>query len=72
MKAEYYDEDGFLIRTMRSSDVKIFDDRKLPSVMEIIPEEEEERKTVVILESLNFNIPISDSFFSQQNMKKVR
>jgi outer membrane lipoprotein-sorting protein len=72
MKAEYYDEDGYLIRTMLSSDIKIFDDRKLPSIMEIIPEEEEGRKTVVILESLKFNDPIADSFFSQQNMKRVR
>lgn len=72
MKAEYYDEDGYLIRTMLSSDVKIFDDRKLPSVMEIIPEEEEGQKTVVIIESLKFNDPIADSFFSQQNMKRVR
>lgn len=72
MKAEYYDEEGYLIRTMLSSDVKTFDDRKLPSIMEIIPEEEEGQKTVVILESLVFNKPMSDSFFSQQNMKRVR
>ena len=72
MKSEYYDEDGYLIRTMLSSEVKIFDDRKLPSMMEIIPEEEEGQKTMVIIESLSFNKPISDSFFSQQNMKRVR
>ncbi len=72
MKAEYYDEDGYLIRTMLSSDVKIFDDRKLPSIMEIIPAEEEGQKTIVIIESLSFNKPIDDGFFSQQNMKRVR
>ncbi len=72
MKVEYYDEDGYLIRTMLSSDVKTFDDRRLPSIMEIIPEEEEGQKTVVIIESLIFNDPIADSFFSQQNMKRIR
>ena len=72
MKAEYYDEDDYLIRTILASDVKSFDERKLPSIMEIIPEEEEGQKTVVIIESLSFNKPIPESFFSQQNMKRIR
>lgn len=72
MKGEYYDEDDYLVRTMLAYDVKTFDDRNLPSRMELIPEEEEGHKTIVILKNLKFNENIPESFFSQQNMKKVR
>lgn len=72
LKAEYFDEDNYLVRTMISSVVKQFGDRKLPSKMEIIPAEEPGNKTVVIIRSMQFNQQIAESFFSQQNMKKVR
>jgi len=72
LKAEYYDEDDYLVRTLIAYDIQVFDDRKLPSTMEIIPAEEEGNKTIVKMKNLQFNKPISESFFSQQNMKKVR
>ena len=72
MKGEYYDEDDYLVRTILSSDVKLFDDRKLPAKMEIIPAEEEGNRTIIKMNNLKFNENIPESFFSQQNMKKVR
>jgi len=72
LKSEYYDEDGYLIKTELASDIKTMDGRIIPSRFELIPEEEEGNKTVVILDEVKFNEPISDSFFSQQNMKQVR
>ncbi len=72
MKVEYYDEDNYLVRTMLGSDVKQFSGRKLPAKMEILPEDEPGNKTIVILKSMKFNQPIKESFFSQQNMKRVR
>ena len=72
LKAEYYDEDDYLIRTIIAYDIQQFDDRRLPSTMEIIPAEEEGNKTIVKMKNLKFNDPIQESFFSQQNMKKVR
>lgn len=72
LKAEYYDEDDYLVRTMLAYDITLFHDRKLPATMEIIPAEEEGNKTIVKLKNLKFNTPISEGFFSQQNMKKVR
>lgn len=72
MKVEYYDEDNYLVRTMVSSDVKQFGDRKLPAKMVILPADEPGNKTIVLINSMIFNKPINDSFFSQQNMKRVR
>jgi len=72
MKSEYFDEDGYLVKTEFASDVKIIDGRKIPGKIEIVPADKKNQKTVVIINSMKFNIPIDDSFFSQQNMKKIR
>ena len=53
-------------------DIKDFGDRKLPSRMEIIPADEPQKKTILIFNESIFNKPIDDSFFTQQNMKRVR
>ncbi len=72
LKAELYDEDGYLIRTELGSDIKTMDGRLIPTRLELIPEEEEGRKTIVEIMEIEFNTPMQDSFFSQQNMKRVR
>ena len=72
LKGEYYDEDDYLVRTMLASDVKTFDDRQLPSKLVLIPAEEEGNSTTVLLKNYKFNQNIEESFFSQQNMKKIR
>ncbi len=72
MKSEYYDEDDYLIKTELAYDIKTMDGRLIPSKFELIPEEEEGHKTMVVMDEIKFNEPIPDSFFSQQNMKRVR
>ena len=72
LKAEYYDEDGELIRTELLSEVKEMDDRMVPTYIEVIPEDEKEKKTVLELNKIQFNRDIPDNFFSQQNMKRIR
>lgn len=71
-KSEYYDEDDFLINIENAYNLKDFGDRTLPSRMEIIPADEPDKKTVLLMMEIEFNKPIDDSFFTQQNMKKVR
>ena len=72
MKSEYYDEDDYLIKTELAYDIKNMDGRLIPAKFELVPEEDEGHKTVVVMDEILFNRPISDNFFSQQNMKKVR
>jgi len=72
MKSEYYDEDGYLIKTELASDIKTMGGRVIPAKFELIPEEEEGNKTVVIMDEITFNKPVPEGFFSQQNMKRVR
>ncbi|MCF6183549.1 MAG: outer membrane lipoprotein-sorting protein [Bacteroidales bacterium] len=72
MKSEYYDEDGYLVKTEISSSVKLMGNKKIPTHIEIIPAEEPNHKTIVDINSMIFDIPINDNFFSQQNMKRVK
>ena len=72
LKAELYDEDGFLVRTETGSDIKSMDGRMIPTRIELLPSEEPGNKTVLEIKEMKFNIPVEESFFSQQNMKRVR
>lgn len=72
MYAAYYDEDSKLINTLRSSAVKMLGGRLLPSRMEMIPADKKNNKTVLIYNSLQFDKPIDETFFSTQNMPRVQ
>ena len=72
LKSEYYDEDGLLVNTENLSEVKQMDDRKIPTRMEMIPADEPGNKTIIIFRNMKFSVKIDESFFSQQNMKRVR
>ena len=72
LKVELYDEDGYLVRTETGSDIKIMGGRSITSKIELVPEEEPENRTLLEIREIKFNIPIEESFFSQQNMKRVR
>jgi outer membrane lipoprotein-sorting protein len=72
LKAELYDEDGYLVRTELGSEIKLLDGRLIPAMLELIPAEEKGNKTIVRIKDIRFNVPVEDSFFSQQNMKRVR
>ena len=71
LKAELFDEDGTLVRTEIGSELKTMDGRVIPAKVELIPSDEPENKTVIEIKEIKFNVPIEDSFFSQQNMKHV-
>jgi outer membrane lipoprotein-sorting protein len=72
LKAEYFDEDGKLVKTHLLSDIKFMHDRKIPTYFEIIPQDKPAQKTTVKILSSKFNIPLQDNFFSQQNMKSLK
>jgi outer membrane lipoprotein-sorting protein len=72
LKTELFDEDGYLVRTELGTDIKMMDGRLIPARLELLPAGEQGHETIVIIEDIKFNVPISDSFFTQQNMKRVR
>jgi len=72
IKSEFYDEDDVLVNTMNCYDIKSYGNHRLASRMEIIPADKPNQKTVVTIEKYDFDIAIEDSFFSQQNMQRVK
>lgn len=70
IRTEFYDEDGELVNIMIASDIKEMGNRIIPTRMEMIPADKEEHKTIVTYKSIEYNQPISDDFFSIQNMKR--
>ena len=72
LKVEFYDENGELVNRQISSDIKQFNDRKLPSKMVMTPADEPGNQTIIEVIDTEFNFNIEESFFSQQNMKTIR
>ena len=72
LKAEYYDEDGELVNTEILSDIKTMDDRIMPTHLEMIPEDKPGQKTILVFDNIKFNIDINESFFSIQNMRRIK
>ena len=72
LKTEFYDEDGYIVKTYYGSDIKEMDGRKIPTHWEMVPDDRHGEKTVFDYHDIKFNIDINESFFSEQNMKRVR
>ena len=72
LQTEFYDEDGELVNRMVSSDIRQFNDRKLPAKMVMTPADEPGNQTIIEVFDTEYNIDITESFFSQQNMKTIR
>lgn len=69
LRTEFFDEDGYLVKTHILSDIRFMYDRKIPTHFEIIPEDKPNQKTLVDIISAKFDIRLQENFFSQQNMK---
>jgi outer membrane lipoprotein-sorting protein len=72
LKTEFYDEDGYLINTLLSENIKEMGGRTIPTKLTIVPAEDEEQKTIIEYIDIDFNADIKDGFFSIQNMKRVK
>lgn len=72
LRAELFDEDGILVRTEVGSEIKTMDGRTIQTRIELLPADEPGNKTIIVIKEIKFNIPLQESFFSQQNMKSLR
>lgn len=72
LRSEMYDEDGFLINTLNSKDIKEMGGKMLAAKMEMIPEEDPGNKTIMEITAIEFDKPIDDEFFTTSNMKRIK
>ncbi len=66
---KYYDEKDRLMRVLNYSQIKSFDNRTLPSVMELIPQNKEGHKTIIRYLKLQFNLKVEEEIFSLRNLR---
>lgn len=72
LRTEMYDEDEYLVSVMNASDIKLLEGIKMATKLEFIPMEKEGQKTIMKINKMNFDIEISESFFTTQNMKRIK
>jgi outer membrane lipoprotein-sorting protein len=72
LKIEFFDEDEYLVSTQLLSNIKEMGGREIPSRLEMIPADEEGKKTIIEITSADYETEVKESFFSQQNMKRIR
>jgi outer membrane lipoprotein-sorting protein len=72
LKTQFFDEYDELVSIMYGKSVKNFDGKKLPSIIEFIPLDEEGHKTIVERLVWEFDIYINKRFFMPNYMKNLR
>jgi len=72
LQTEMFDEDGYLINRVVARELKDLGGKTLPSVVEFIPVEKPGHKTKIEYHYINFDVSYDKSFFSLQNMKRIR
>ena len=72
VKTDYYDEEDELIKSFLGTEEQKMDGRDIFAHWEMIPYNEPGNKTILDYKEIKFNIKIEESYFSEQNMKRVR
>ena len=72
LRNEYYDEAGVLVNEEILDEFENVGDRTIPTRFTMIPADKEGHKTIMKFQNIEFGVDIKDSFFSIQNMKRMR
>ncbi len=72
LRTDFYDEDGTLMKTFVGSDVRTFDGRLIAAHWVMTPVREPGKRTILEYRSIRFNQSFDQTFFSEQNMQRVR
>lgn len=72
LHVDYYDEDGKLVNTMVGSDIRILGNRLLPARIEMIPADKKGYKTILLYNSVSYDMVLEDSFFTTQNITRIK
>lgn len=69
---KYFDEDGELMRVMYFREVETFDGKRLPSKMELVPQNKEGHKTTLHYIEAEFDPDVDETVFSLRNLRTFR
>ncbi len=72
LRVENFDQGDELANHIEFSDLREFDNRLIASKMILIPADKPDQRTIMNYDDLQFEIDIDESFFTQQNMRRIR
>ncbi len=72
VRTENYDERDQLVNTIHWREFKVLGGRMSPTIMEIIPEDQANRKTVITTHTAEYDIDIAERFFSIENLTEIQ
>ncbi len=70
ISVRYFDEDGELVRTLEFDQVRQVGGRTIPMRMRYVPADEPGEYTEMVYETLEFDRPLSDGFFSVRSLRR--
>lgn len=66
---KYFDDQGTLARTIRFSEYRVFDGRRIPARFTVEPADKPHEHTTLRYESLSFDVGLTPAFFSLRNLR---
>jgi outer membrane lipoprotein-sorting protein len=72
VRSEMYDEDGVLTKILVADRIKRMGGRMVPARLVMEPAGKPNQRTIMEYTDLRFDVPLQESFFSLQNMQRVR
>jgi len=72
LRTESYDEDLYLVNVMNASNIREMDGQQIATKMEMIPVDKEGHKTLMEIGHITFDEGLEPSWFTTQNMKRVK
>lgn len=70
ISVDYHDESGELVRTITFDDVRQIEGRRVPMKMIVLPLDKPGERTVLEYRNLDFDIRLSDDFFSLPSLRR--
>ena len=72
LAAKYYDRKDRLARTLQWSEVRVFDGKRIPAHMTLIPQDKEGHQTEMIYLDIDFEVDVPEATFSLSNLEQKR
>lgn len=72
LQAKYYDRKDRLARMLHWSEIKVFDGKRIPARMTLIPQDKEGHKTEMIYLDIDFSVDVPEATFSLANLEQKR
>ena len=69
---QFFDEDEYLVNTMVVKEIREMAGMLLATKLEVVPADEEGNRTVLAFNSIVFDRPIPDQYFTTQYMKRAK